>query len=95
MDLINPSDSVERQNEKLHAIVAALMRKVEQSPDQAGFAYAQFERAAVLEEQVRQRTVDLERTLDLLHESNAQYARAQAEAEDARAYLTDAIETIE
>ncbi|GFE50758.1 hybrid sensor histidine kinase/response regulator [Roseobacter cerasinus] len=94
MDLIDPSDSLERQNEKLQQIVEALMRKVEQSPDQTGLAYAQFERAAMLEEQVRQRTVDLERTLDLLHESNARFALARQEAEDARANLADAIETI-
>lgn len=95
MDLVKPTDSLERQNEKLMQIVGALMRKVEQSPDQAGLAYAQFERAAVLEEQVRQRTVDLERTLDLLHESNARFALARQEAEDARANLADAIETID
>ncbi|MCV3270722.1 hybrid sensor histidine kinase/response regulator [Roseobacter sinensis] len=95
MDLVNPSDSLERQNEKLMQIAEALMRKVEQSPDQTGLAYAQFERAAMLEEQVRQRTVDLERTLDLLHESNARFALARQEAEDARANLADAIETID
>ncbi|WP_300059831.1 PAS-domain containing protein [uncultured Roseobacter sp.] len=95
MDLVNPADSLERQNEKLMQIAEALMRKVEQSPDQTGLAYAQFERAAMLEEQVRQRTVDLERTLDLLHESNARFALARQEAEDARANLADAIETID
>ena len=95
MDLVNPADSLERQNEKLIHIAQALMRKVEQSPDQPSLAYAQFERAALLEEQVRQRTVDLERTLDLLHESNARFALARKEAEDARAYLADAIENID
>lgn len=95
MDLINPADSLERQNKKLLQITEALMRKVEQSPDQTGLAYAQFERAALLEEQVRQRTNDLERTLDLLHESNARFALARREAEDARANLADAIETID
>ena len=95
MDLIDPSDSLERQNKKLLQIAEALMRKVEQSPDQTGLAYAQFERAALLEEQVRQRTMDLERTLDLLHESNARFALARQEAEDARADLANAIETID
>ena len=95
MDFINPADSLERQNQKLRQIAEALMRKVEQSPDQTGIAYAQFERAALLEEQVRQRTTDLERTLDLLHESNARFARARKEAEEARANLADAIETID
>lgn len=95
MDLVDSSESLEQQNQKLRRIAEALMRRVEQSPDQAGLAYAQFERAALLEEQVRQRTVDLERTLDLLHESNSRFSLARKEAEDARAYLADAIETID
>ncbi len=95
MDLIDPSDSLERQNEKLMRITEALIKRAEQSPDQAGMAYAQFERAALLEEQVRQRTADLERTLDLLHESNAHIAIANKEAEVARGNLAEAIETID
>ncbi|WP_208347322.1 PAS-domain containing protein [Pseudaestuariivita rosea] len=94
MSLINPDDSLERQNEKLLQIADALMRRVEQDTDNSGIAYAQFERAALLEDQVRQRTLDLEHTLDLLHESNARLAEAMAEAEDARTNLTDAIETV-
>lgn len=87
MSLINPADSIERQNEKLLVIAQALMRKVEQKNEQSGIAYAQFERAAFLELQVRERTNDLERTLDLLQDSNAQL-------ETARANLGEAIETI-
>ena len=87
MSLINPADTLERQNEKLLTIAQALMRKVEQKNEQSGIAYAQFERAAFLEVQVRERTTDLERTLDLLQESNAQL-------ETARANLGEAIETI-
>ena len=87
MSLINPADTIERQNEKLLIIAQALMRKVEQKNEQSGIAYAQFERAAFLELQVRERTNDLERTLDLLQDSNAQL-------ETARANLGEAIETI-
>ncbi|NSX53313.1 hybrid sensor histidine kinase/response regulator [Parasulfitobacter algicola] len=94
MSIVNPSDSLERQNEKLMQIASALMRRVEQNTDDSGVAYAQFERAALLEDQVRQRTLDLERTLDLLHDSNARLAEAMAEAEAARSNLTDAIETV-
>lgn len=93
--LINPNDSIERQNEKLRKISQALMRKVEQNTEQSGFAYHQFERAALLETEVQQRTRDLERTLDLLHESNAQLEVARNEAEAARSNLTEAIETID
>lgn len=94
MSLINPADTIERQNQKLLQIAQALMRKVEQKNDQSGLAYAQFERAALLEVQVRERTIDLERTLDLLQESNAQLEAANRETATAQANLTEAIETI-
>ena len=92
--LINPNDSVERQNEKLIKISRALMRKVEQKTEETGLAYQQFERAALLETEVQERTHDLERTLDLLHESNALLDDARHEAETAWSNLTEAIETI-
>jgi signal transduction histidine kinase len=95
MTLVDPTEPLERQNQKLMAIAEVLIRRVEQSRDPAGDAYLQFERAALLEEEVRQRTADLERTLDLLHQSNARLSDAMVEAEAARANLSGAIETIE
>ena len=79
MSLVNPSDSLERQNEKLLRIAEALMRNVEHGAHNSGEAYAQFERAALLEKRVRERTLELERTLNLLHDSNAQLAQANEE----------------
>ncbi|MDK3072056.1 PAS-domain containing protein [Sedimentitalea sp. JM2-8] len=93
--LVNPADSLERQNEKLSIIAAALMGRVEQSTDAAGAAYTQFQRAAVLEQEVRARTRDLERALDLLNESNARLAAANQETEAARSNLANAIETVQ
>ena len=93
--LINPADSVERQNRKLIKIVETLMRRVEQDTDAAGDAYAQFQRAALLEDEVRARTRELERALDLLNESNARLAEANRETEAARANLANAIETVQ
>ncbi|MGR3636272.1 MAG: PAS-domain containing protein [Shimia sp.] len=93
--LINPTDTLVRQNEKLLTIVDTLMRRAEQGPDTSGMAYAQFERAVMLEEEVRARTRDLEHALDLLNSSNAQLATANAEAEAARANLANAIETVQ
>lgn len=92
--LLDPADPPERREARLVAIVAALMRRVEQGPDPAGAAYAQFERAAMLEDQVRARTRDLERALDLLNESNARLAEANRAAEAARQNLASAIETV-
>lgn len=93
--LINPDEPLERQNAKLIQITEALMRRVEQHHDQSGAAYVQFERAAMLEDQVRTRTRDLEHALDLLNDSNAALAEANAEAEDARANLANAIEAVQ
>lgn len=93
--LINPADSLTRQNEKLLKIVAALMKRVEESTDESGAAYAQFQRAAMLEQEVRARTDDLERALELLNDSNARLATANQETEAARANLANAIETVQ
>ncbi|WP_185804147.1 PAS-domain containing protein [Pontivivens nitratireducens] len=95
MSLINPNDSIERQNEKLLQIAQSLMRRVEQKNDQSGLAYQQFERAALLETQVRQRTRELEKTLDLLRETNAQLEQANVETEQTRSNIAEAIETID
>ncbi|WP_316013240.1 PAS-domain containing protein [Roseobacter sp. HKCCA0434] len=94
MTIVNPFDSLERQNEKLLRIAQSLMRRVEQKSEDTGLAYQQFERAALLETQVRGRTRELERALDLLQESNARLEDANREIEAARANLAEAIETI-
>ncbi|MFQ6553008.1 PAS-domain containing protein [Aestuariibius insulae] len=92
--LVDPSLPVEDQNKRLLRITQSLMRKIEQNTDADGLAYVQFERAALLEAQVRERTRDLERTLDLLQESNARLAEANAETEAARSNLGEALETV-
>ena len=94
-NLINPADSPARQTEKLLTIATVLMRRVEQITDDSGAAYAQFQRAASLEDLVRDRTRDLERALDLLNASNGALAAANRETESARQNLADAIETIQ
>ena len=93
--LINPNDPIKEQNEKLIKIVESLMTRVESETDASGAAYAQFQRAAVLEDEVRARTKELEQALDLLNESNSRLASANAETEKARSNLTSAIESIQ
>lgn len=94
-ELINPQDSLERQNEKLLKITETLMRRAEQGAEAPGAAYAQFQRAVMLEEEVRARTKELEHALDLLNESNSKLELANAETEAARANLANAIETVQ
>ncbi|SOC21101.1 signal transduction histidine kinase [Rhodobacter sp. JA431] len=93
--LLDRNDPPERQTEKLLTIVEALIRRAEETTEDRGAAWAQFQRAAMLEDQVRDRTRDLERALDLLNASNARLAKAHRETEAARQNLASAIETIQ
>ncbi|MEM7521517.1 MAG: PAS-domain containing protein [Pseudomonadota bacterium] len=95
IELLRPEDSVERQRDKLVNICSALMRRVEQAPSDTQNAYAQFERAALLDAKVRERTAELEHALDLLNKSNAKLADANREIETARSYLNEAIESVD
>lgn len=94
LSAIDPADPIERQNEKLIRINRVLMRRVEQATDDTGAAYAQFQRAALLEGEVRARTRELEHALDLLNETNTKLAEANRQAEAARANLAGAIEAV-
>ena len=93
--LLNPADSLERQRDKLLIIAGALMRRVEAATDDAGAAYAQFQRAALLEDEVRDRTRDLQAALQALNDSNARREQATRAAEAARRALADAIGAVE
>jgi two-component system, sensor histidine kinase len=92
--LLAPDDSLETRNAKLLKMTSVLMARVERSTDDSGAAFAHFQRAIVLEDQVRDRTRDLGRTLDLLNQSNARLSQAMREAESARADLYDALEAV-
>ncbi|AGT07268.1 hybrid sensor histidine kinase/response regulator [Paracoccus aminophilus] len=93
--LFHAEDTLERRNEKLLQIAGALIRQVEDMPEDHGTGYAQFQRAAMLEDQVRARTQDLERALDLLNTTNTRLAAANRETEAARQNLAAAIETVQ
>jgi len=94
VEIVDPNDTLERKNEKLQKIVDALLQRAEQSSAQSGYAYAQFERAALLEAQIRERTADLERVLELLNDSNRQLGEAHEETERAWSSLKEATDTI-
>ena len=89
-----PAD-LQREIEKLRKINDVLIQRIERSNEATGAAYTQFQRAATLEEEVRRRTLDLEKALDLLNTSNAQLALAHEETATAQKNLTNAIETIQ
>jgi PAS domain-containing protein len=93
--LVDPADPPERQRDKLLQIAEVLMRRVEQVTDDSGLAYAQFQRAAMLEDEVRQRTRDLEGALDQINRANARLAEANRATEAARQNLANAIETVQ
>lgn len=86
--LIDPADSAEQTVERLRTIAEALMRNAEERRDPGSAAFEEFRRAALLEDRVRQRTRDLEATLERLNE-------VSGSAERARRDLAQAIEAID
>ena len=101
-DLVNPSDTLERQRDKLLTICTALMRKVEQTPSDQTDAAAHIRRAALTDSRGMQQTQDFERALGLLTKSRAKLAEAQRDAQhvgqmsrQAIAALQEAKDTIE
>lgn len=93
--MMSPGDDIGRRHEKLVRIAQSLVRHIEDLPEDNGGGYAQFQRAAVLEDEVRARTRDLERALDLLNASNARLADAWREKDIARQNMANAIEAVQ
>lgn len=82
-DLTWPEDSLERQNDKLRRIAAALMARIEREGQTGSNAYSLFQRSIALEAEVRARTADLQATLAELQAVNGELEQARAEAEAA------------
>lgn len=93
--MMSPGDDLARRHEKLARITQSLIRHVENLPDDNGVGYAQFQRAAVLEDEVRARTRELEHALDLLNASNARLADAWRDKDIARQNMANAIEAVQ
>lgn len=74
---------LERENAKLRKIRDVLVRRVERSMDLQGSEFALFERATLLEAEVRKRTAQLEQALAELKRSHEALGEAKAQAEAA------------
>ncbi len=79
---------------KLEKINRALVDRVERSMDAQGSAFSLFQTAIVLEAKVRERTMELERTLAVLERSYRELAEAKEQAETAQTRLMAAIEAV-
>jgi signal transduction histidine kinase/CheY-like chemotaxis protein len=81
-------EDLERRNQKLAKINAALMQRVERSMDHQANAYSMFQTAIGLETQVRARTEELKSALDRLERTNEQLMLARDVAERANRFKT-------
>lgn len=71
------------ENEKLRKIRDVLVRRVERSMDLQGSEFALFERATLLEAEVRKRTTQVEQAMAELQRSNRALEEARARADEA------------
>ena len=94
-DLIDPGEPPEDQIARLRVIAEALMRRVEQQPDLSETTFAQLHRTTLLEQEVHNRTRELEETLDLLNAANERLASSYREKEAVRTNLINAIEAVQ
>ncbi len=81
-------EELERRNQKLAKINAALMQRVERSMDYQANAYSMFQTAIGLETQVRVRTEELKAALNRLERANDQLTIARDSAERANRFKT-------
>jgi len=86
--------SLEDQNARLRAIVAALIERSERAAQGPNRPVGQLNHVVALEQQIRARTRDLAETLDRLRVANARLSQAEREAVSARNSLADALEAM-
>jgi len=85
---------LERENQKLRRINAALIERIESSGTGRDASYAAFQHSVELAEQVRERTDALNQAMAELKASNRLLSDARLRAETAHQHLVDAIESI-
>ncbi len=81
-------DELQRRNQKLAKINAALMQRVERSMEYQANAYSMFQTAIGLETQVRARTEELNAALHRLEHANGELTSARDGAERANRFKT-------
>jgi len=86
--------ALQRDNQKLRRINAALIERIESSAAHRDHSYAAFQHSVVLAEQVRERTDALNQAMAELKASNQLLSDARLRAETAHQHLIDAIESI-
>lgn len=74
---------LEREIARLRRVNCALMERAERDMDRADSAFSAFQAAASLDALVRERTAELERTLEQLERSNQELTRAKERADAA------------
>ena len=85
---------LERQVEKLKKINAALINRVEHDADQRGNSFSLFQTAILLEQQVRDRTEELQHALADLENTNRELSEANRSADKAHTRMIEAIESL-
>ncbi|MCJ0973525.1 PAS-domain containing protein [Pseudomonas sp. PS1] len=93
-ELLGRQADLERENQKLRRINAALIERVESSGTGRDASYAAFQHSVELAEQVRERTDALNQAMAELKASNRLLSDARLRAETAHQHLVDAIESI-
>jgi signal transduction histidine kinase len=81
--MLRDGDDLERRNEKLGRINAALIERLDRYDNTRGSAWSLFQAALVLEKEVAARTRDLEQAMEDLSQRNIELAAARMAAEEA------------
>ncbi len=88
------AEELRRQIAKLEKINAKLISRVERSYDQSPSAYALFETAIALDNQVRRRTQELQQALRSVEQANKDLLRAKEQAEAANLLKSSVLTSI-
>ena len=88
------AEELRREIAKLHKINAKLISRVERSYDQSPNAYALFETAIALDNQVRRRTQELQQALRSVEQANNDLSRAKEQAEAANLLKSSVLTSI-